>query len=50
MPTITVELAENTVEIQIEEFTQLKEASLNKSSEFNPLDSYDFNKKVNQST
>ena len=44
IPTITIEPVENTVEIQIEEFTQLKEPSLNKLSEFNPLDSYDLTK------
>ena len=47
IPKITIEPVENTVEIQIEEFTRLKEPSLNKLSEFNPVDSYDLTNKVN---
>ena len=47
IPTITIEPVGNSVVMQIEEFTQLKEPSIIKLSEFNPLDSYDLTKKVN---
>ena len=47
IPKITIEPVENTVDNQVEEITQLKDPSMNKLSEFHPLDSYDLINRVN---